>query len=159
MQQLMNGAAMRMLDVLGQKLTRLESRMDEMHNEWKKATASTNSRQPEAMSQQPVGQQYPFGNRHQSAVQQYYGRTQAPPNTTPKQDTNLPSGPEDPLQSFFQEAAQAADNPTIIVPVSNRRAPFMSRRPRQPETPRVVPVTQQPVHNGTTDPADAPQYK
>jgi hypothetical protein len=31
MQQLMNGAAMRMLDVLGQKLTRLESRMDEMH--------------------------------------------------------------------------------------------------------------------------------
>ncbi|KAG9812477.1 hypothetical protein KCU77_g19505, partial [Aureobasidium melanogenum] len=38
MQQLVNGAAMRMLDVLGQKLARLESRIDEMHNEWKRCT-------------------------------------------------------------------------------------------------------------------------
>jgi hypothetical protein len=158
MQQLMNGAAMRMLDVLGQKLTRLESRMDEMHAEWKKATAITSLKQQDARNHQPAGQQYPFGTRHQSAVQQYYGRTQAPPNTTPKQDTNAPSRPEDPLQTFFQEAAQAADNPTIVCPTTNRRAPFMSRRPRQPETPRVIPITQ-PMHNGTADPADAPQYR
>jgi hypothetical protein len=64
MQQLMNDAAMRMLDVLGQKLTRLESRMDEMHNEWKKATASTDSRQQDLRNQQSAAQQYPFGNRH-----------------------------------------------------------------------------------------------
>lgn len=112
MQQLMNGTAMRMLDVLGQKLARLESRMDEMHNEWKKSTSITNLKQRDAMIQQLAGQQYQFGNRQQSALQQYYGRTQAPPpTTTPKQDTNGTSRPEDPLQTFFQEAAQAADSP------------------------------------------------
>jgi hypothetical protein len=159
MQQLMNSTAMRMLDVLGQKLTRLESRMDEMHNEWKKGTSITSLKQQEARNPQPAAQQYPFGNRHQSAVQQYYGRTQAPPTTTPKQDTNGPSRPEDPLQTFFQEAAQAADNPAIIVPTGNRRGPFMTRRPRV-ETPGFTPIVQ-PPQNGTADmnPADAPQYR
>lgn len=107
MQQLVNGAAMRMLDVLGQKLARLESRMDEMHNEWKRSTGTplTDLKRQEGRSQQPAGQQHQSGNRHQSAVQQYYGRTQAPPITALKQDTNNPSRPDDPLQTFFQEAA------------------------------------------------------
>lgn len=162
MQQLVNGAAMRMLDVLGQKLARLESRMDEMHNEWKRSTGTplTDLRQQKDRSQQPAGQQHQSGNRHQSAVQQYYGRTQAPPITALKQDTNNPSRPHDPLQTFFQEAAQAADSPAIIGPTNNRRVPFMARRHRQMATPGFAPNTQT-ISNGTADLAseDAPQYR
>ncbi|CAD0107305.1 unnamed protein product [Aureobasidium uvarum] len=75
MQQLVNSSALRMLDVLGQKLARLESCMDEMHNEWKKGSGITD------LKRQPAVPQYQFGTRHQSAVQQYFGRTQAPPIT------------------------------------------------------------------------------
>lgn len=155
MQQLMNGTAMRMLDVLGQKLASLESRIGEMHNEWKKSTSITNLKQRDAMIQQLAEQQYQFGNRHQSAVQQCYGRTQAPPT----RDTNGTSRLEDPLQNFFQEAAQAADSSQIVVPTGNRRGQFMTRRPRI-ETPNITP-TVPPSQNGTSDlnPGDAPQYR
>ncbi|THZ04481.1 hypothetical protein D6C95_03279 [Aureobasidium pullulans] len=116
MQQLVNGAAMRMLDVLGQKLARLESRIDEMHSEWKKSAANSlpNVTREDVRKQQLAGQQYQFGNRHQSAVQQWYGRTQVPPSTaSAAPHTDASSRPDDALQSFFQEAAQAADNPAI----------------------------------------------
>ncbi|KAH0335298.1 hypothetical protein KCU81_g9039, partial [Aureobasidium melanogenum] len=162
MQQLVNGAAMRMLDVLSQKLARLESRIDEMHNEWKRSigTSLTDLKRQDARDQEPATQQYQFGNRHQSAVQQYYGRTQAPPITALKQDTNTSSRPDDPLQTFFQEAAQAADTPTIVGPTSNRRVPFMARRHRQMATPGFGPNAQT-TPNGTADinPEDAPQYR
>ncbi|KAG9519588.1 hypothetical protein KCU93_g8013, partial [Aureobasidium melanogenum] len=159
MQQLVNGAAMRMLDVLGQKLARLESRMDQMHTEWKRNTGTplADLKRQDARTQQPAGHQYQFGTRHQSTVQQYYGRTQAPPITALKQDT---SRPDDPLQTFFQEAAQAADTPTIIAPTTNRRVPFMARRHRQMATPGFAPNAQT-TSNGTADlnPEDAPQYR
>ncbi|KAG9571757.1 hypothetical protein KCU86_g16399, partial [Aureobasidium melanogenum] len=120
----------------------------------------------EAQMQQLVNgaampQQYQFGNRHQSAVQQYHERTQAPPVTALKQDTtNNPSRPDDPLQTFFQEAAQAADTPTIIGPTSNRRVPFMARRHRQMATPGFAPNAQT-ISNGTADlnPEDDPQFR
>ncbi|THX82095.1 hypothetical protein D6D04_03723 [Aureobasidium pullulans] len=168
MQQLVNGAAMRMLDVLGQKLARLESRIDEMHSEWKKSAANSlpNVTREDVRKQQLAGQQYQFGNRHQSAVQQYYGRTQVPPSTaSAAPHTDASSRPDDALQSFFQEAAQAADNPAIVCPPNNRRAPFMARRPKPLATPAFLPTIQpnRAVNfpHGTADLAheDAPQYR
>jgi hypothetical protein len=154
-QQTANSVAMRMLDVLGQKLARLESRIDQMQTEWKRANPGQQQQQKDSSNQhQPAV--YQFGNRHQSAVQQYYGRTQAPPVMP-----NTIRTPEDPLQSFFQEAAQAADSPAIVLSTNPRRLPHNMRRSKAQPAPEyysqhaVAPDTS----NHGPPPDHVPQYR
>lgn len=69
------------------------------------------------------------------------------------------------MQNFFQEAAQAADNPAIVCPPNNRRAPFMARRAKPQPAAEFSPAIQASRSNNfppgfqEPPPEDVPLYK
>lgn len=123
LQQLVNGVALRMLNALGTRLNRLESRMEEMQREWKRTVAGGQFGQA-SYPQRVEGQQYRQPQHYQS---------RQPHRITPEDsETHTIKTPQaahstDPLNNFLQEAARAADSPDISYSSHNRKQPFLAQ--------------------------------
>lgn len=140
--EMVNGVALRMLDALGGRLNNLESRMEEMQQEWRDALqANDEDERPSQLQQPSVRGRQPFKSTSESQAKKsmpyWRQRIAQDPSRQVQQAAMAAFENPDPIYSFFQEAANLAPDSTSPEPESsngglpiplNRKKPHAVRR-------------------------------